>query len=66
MNISKMYLHVEQLSLKTNWNWQKDSCTTKAVRKIQRNWIGREEKQSGLDLWAWKGAEKKRGSPRVE
>ena len=34
MNISKMYLHVEQLSLKTNWNWQKDSCTTKAVRKI--------------------------------
>lgn len=26
MNRSKIYLHVELLSLKTNGNWQKDSC----------------------------------------
>lgn len=48
MNISKMYLHVEQLSLKTNWNWQKDSCTTKAVRKIHLE-LGRKGREgSGL------------------
>lgn len=31
-NTSKLHLHVEQLSLKTNW--KKDSYTTKAIRKI--------------------------------
>lgn len=31
-------------------NWQKESCTTKTIRKSTRILVGREKQQSGLDL----------------
>lgn len=34
MNTSKIHLHVEQFSLKTNWKLTNGLRTTKAVRKI--------------------------------
>ena len=35
MNTTKIHLYVGEFSLKTDWSyWQKDFCTTKAVRKI--------------------------------
>ena len=52
MNISKIHLHMEQFSLITNWGWQKDSCTTKTVRKIHLE-SERKEKQSGQGLCPW-------------
>lgn len=43
-NTSKIHLHVEQFSLKTG-NCHKDSCTTKAVRKIHTE-TGKKGKQA--------------------
>ena len=46
---------------KLTGNWQKDSCTTKAVRMIDtHNQVGREEKWQVQDLCFWEGTQRKR------
>ena len=42
-------------------SWQKDSYTTKTVRKIHLEWVGREEKQSSYDQHPWEGMQKRKG-----
>ena len=44
-NTSKIHLYVEQFSLKLTGDWQKDSCTNKAVRKLQAE-LGRKEREA--------------------
>lgn len=39
---------------------QKDFCTTKAVRKIQWNPVGREESQKSQNLCPWKRTQRRR------
>ena len=58
------WTHQKYIYMWNNSHWkqtrelQKDSCTTKAVRKIHVNQGGREKKRSGQDLCPWEGTKK--------
>lgn len=45
VHTSKIHLHMGQFSLKQPEGWQEVSATTKAVRKIYMDSVGREEKR---------------------
>ena len=46
----------QTFSLKLTVNWQKASCTTKAIRKTTEDWARREKMTSGKGLCLWEGS----------
>ena len=53
MNTSKTHLHVEQFSLKTDWRPDERVFYYKDYERPKVNWVGREGKQTGQDLYLW-------------
>ena len=62
-NTSKIHLHV---ALKTNWKLAKSPIQPRLKERSTQDWVGREEKQSGQDLWLRQGTQKKREIIGVE
>lgn len=59
-NVSKIYLQVEQFSLKTG-DWQKDSCINEVVREIHMGSGRKERKMIRLGSASQGGSSEKKG-----
>ena len=59
MNAQKLYLHVEQFLLETNWRLGERLLYNQGYKKyLYGSQLGREA--SGQDLYPWAGTQKKR------
>lgn len=54
------------MALKTNWKLAKSPIQPRLKERSTQDWVGREEKQSGQDLWPRQGTQKKREIIGVE
>ena len=57
-NTSKIHLHVERFSLKTNWKLAERLLYNQGCKKDPLNQVGREQKPSGQDLFPWEGTQR--------